>query len=77
MADPDDDPIRVRRAQVARWTRLANRAGYVLLLGAIVVFFAALLTGSSGWRDLPDVMTAIASGALPGLCHTIDWRDAP
>ncbi len=38
--------------------------------------FDALLTGDSSWRDLPEVMAAIASGASPGLCHTIDWRDA-
>src|SRR5262249_52371099 len=39
--------------------------------------FDALLTDESSWRDLPDVLAAIASGALPGLCHTIDWSDAP
>ena len=35
MATPADppDPVRTRRAQVARWTTLANRAGYVLLRG--------------------------------------------
>ncbi|NLP83357.1 dehydrogenase [Microbacterium sp. CFH 90308] len=38
--------------------------------------FDHLLTGESSWRDLPDVMAAIASGSLPGLCHTIDWRDS-
>ncbi|MFH8251867.1 zinc-binding alcohol dehydrogenase [Microbacterium sp. B2969] len=38
--------------------------------------FDALLTDDSSWRDLPDVMAAIASGGAPGLCHTIDWRDA-
>ncbi|GAA3641905.1 zinc-binding alcohol dehydrogenase [Microbacterium awajiense] len=38
--------------------------------------FDVLLTGESSWRDLPTVMAAIASGAAPGLCHTIDWRDA-
>lgn len=38
--------------------------------------FDALLTGESPWRDLPDVMAGIADGTLPGLCHTIDWRDA-
>lgn len=38
--------------------------------------FDALLTGESSWRDLPAVMTAIAGGSAPGLCHTIDWRDA-
>ncbi|TDN91689.1 zinc-binding alcohol dehydrogenase [Microbacterium sp. BK668] len=38
--------------------------------------FDALLTGDSSWRDLPHVMAAIADGSTPGLCHTIDWRDA-
>lgn len=38
--------------------------------------FDALLTGRSSWRELPEVMAAIASGASPGLCHTIDWGDA-
>lgn len=39
--------------------------------------FDALLTGDSSWRDLPEVMATIARGESPGLCHTIDWRDAP
>jgi 2-desacetyl-2-hydroxyethyl bacteriochlorophyllide A dehydrogenase len=39
--------------------------------------FDALLTAESSWRDLPDVMAAVASGASPGLCHLIDWSDAP
>jgi len=38
--------------------------------------FDELLTGDSSWRDLPTVMAAIAEGSSPGLCHTIDWRDA-
>jgi threonine dehydrogenase-like Zn-dependent dehydrogenase len=38
--------------------------------------FDVLLTGSSRWQDLPATMAAIADGASPGLCHTIDWRDA-
>ena len=38
--------------------------------------FDALLTGDSSWRDLPRVMAGIADGSTPGLCHTIDWRDA-
>jgi NhaP-type Na+/H+ or K+/H+ antiporter len=42
------DPVRARRARVARWTRLANRAGYVLLAVAVVLFFVALATGFSG-----------------------------
>ena len=38
--------------------------------------FDALLTGESPWPQLPAVMSAIADGGLPGLCHTIDWKDA-
>ncbi|MDL5351685.1 dehydrogenase [Microbacterium sp. zg-YB36] len=39
--------------------------------------FDALLTGDAPWRELPAVMAAIADGGLTGLCHTIDWSDAP
>lgn len=38
--------------------------------------FDALLSHNSSWRELPDVLAAIADGSSPGLCHTIDWRDA-
>ena len=38
--------------------------------------FDALLTDSSSWRELPEVMAAVADGSSPGLCHTIDWKDA-
>lgn len=38
--------------------------------------FDALLDGNSSWRDLPDLMASVAGGTTPGLCHTIDWRDA-
>jgi predicted lysophospholipase L1 biosynthesis ABC-type transport system permease subunit len=45
MSEQADDPVRRRRAQVARWTQLANRIGYVLLTVAVALFFLALLTG--------------------------------
>jgi hypothetical protein len=38
--------------------------------------FDVLLTDDSPWQELPAVMAAIADGSAPGLCHTIDWRDA-
>ena len=47
MSTPTDDPVRARRAQVARWTLLANRVGYVLLGVAVVLFFVALMVGFS------------------------------
>ena len=47
MSTPTDDPVRARRAQVARWALLANRVGYVLLGVAVVLFFVALMVGFS------------------------------
>jgi hypothetical protein len=38
------DPVRERRARVARHTATAKRAGYGLWLAAIVAFFVGLLT---------------------------------
>jgi threonine dehydrogenase-like Zn-dependent dehydrogenase len=37
--------------------------------------FDVLLTGSSAFGDLPDVMHRIAVGTLPAICHTIDYAD--
>jgi nitrogen fixation-related uncharacterized protein len=59
--DPDD-PVRARRAQVARWTLLANRAGYILLAVAVVAFFVALVTGFSA------TMASIVVVALVAAC---------
>ncbi|HEU4841053.1 MAG TPA: hypothetical protein VFT09_06400 [Ilumatobacteraceae bacterium] len=62
MSDVPDDPIRRRRAQVARWTSIANRTGYVLLLVALVLFFVALVVGFSG------VMATLVLIALLAAC---------
>jgi threonine dehydrogenase-like Zn-dependent dehydrogenase len=37
--------------------------------------FDALLTGSSSFDDLPDVMAQLADGRLPALCHTITYDE--
>ena len=37
--------------------------------------FDALLTGTSRFEDLPDVMPQLASGKLAALCHTIAYGD--
>jgi hypothetical protein len=42
---PDNDPVRVRRAQVARWVLLANRIGYLCWGVALAVFFIGLAVG--------------------------------
>jgi threonine dehydrogenase-like Zn-dependent dehydrogenase len=38
--------------------------------------FDALLTGTSPWRELPDVLARLAAEPGAELCRTIDWRDA-
>src|SRR5690242_2142054 len=40
-----NDPVVVRRAQIARWVGLAKRIGYGLLLVAVVAFIVAAVAG--------------------------------
>ncbi|MET8637714.1 zinc-binding alcohol dehydrogenase [Streptomyces sp. NPDC057746] len=35
----------------------------------------ALITGESGFEELPEVMPRLASGELPALCHRIRYSD--
>ncbi|HZZ95778.1 MAG TPA: zinc-binding alcohol dehydrogenase [Jatrophihabitantaceae bacterium] len=37
--------------------------------------FDALLTGSSPFDELPEVMARLADGSLPALCHTITYAE--
>ena len=39
------DPVRVRRAQIAKWTLLANRVGYLFVALAMALFFMAFVFG--------------------------------
>jgi NADPH:quinone reductase-like Zn-dependent oxidoreductase len=36
--------------------------------------FDALITGQSGFGELPDVMARLAAGSLPALCHIITYE---
>jgi ABC-type molybdate transport system permease subunit len=48
--DPADaDPIRARRARIARMVAIGKRIGYTALLVAIVAFFAGLVLQFPGW----------------------------
>jgi threonine dehydrogenase-like Zn-dependent dehydrogenase len=38
--------------------------------------FDVLVTGESGFDELPDVMARLAAGSLPALCHTITYEVA-
>jgi len=46
-SDAPVDPVRARRAQVARWTLLANRVGYLFVALAMAVFVIAFVVGFS------------------------------
>jgi hypothetical protein len=64
MSDSTDDPIRRRRAVVARWTAVATRTGYALLLAAVVIFFVALVVGFSGTMATLVLIPLLVSFAL-------------
>lgn len=48
MNTPENDPVRARRAQVARWTLLANRVGYLFVALAMAAFVMAFVLGFKG-----------------------------
>lgn len=48
MNTPDHDPVRARRAQVAKWTLLANRVGYLFIALAMAAFVMAFVLGFKG-----------------------------
>jgi len=64
MSVHEEDPIRRRRAQVARWTLLANRVGYLFLAAAVALFFIALGVGFSGAMAGLVIGTLVISFAL-------------
>jgi hypothetical protein len=58
------DPVRARRAQVARWTLLANRVGYLVLALAMAVFVLAFLFGFTATMAALVVGSLVVSFAL-------------
>jgi hypothetical protein len=63
MSDPSDDPVLVRRRQMARWAELGQRVGYGLFGLAIVLFTAAMATGLPG-ALVTGVIAALVLGSL-------------
>jgi len=64
MSTPADDPVRARRAQVARWTLIANRIGYLLLALAVALFFIALVVGFNAAMATLVVATMVLAFVL-------------
>jgi hypothetical protein len=66
MASPssEHDPVRARRAQVAKWTLLANRVGYLVLALSVALFFIAFAFGFSSVMAGLVIACLVISGLL-------------
>lgn len=63
-ASRQDDPIRRRRAQVAKWTLLANRVGYLFLALAMALFVIAFAVGFNATMATLVIASLIISFVL-------------
>ncbi len=61
MVKKSDDPIIVRRAQIARGVKLAKRIGYGALIIAIVTFFYGLSASFPSWSVTVSITGLIAA----------------
>ena len=57
------DPVRVRRALIARWSLVANRVGYLLFSVAVALFALAFVVGFTG-PLVVAILTAMIVGSL-------------
>ena len=58
------DPVRVRRQQVARWTRLANRVGYLCFGIAVLTFVIGFIVSFNGTVSAIVVASMIVGSVL-------------
>jgi hypothetical protein len=61
MVTAGDDPVRARRARIARATVWAKRVGYALLLVAIVAFVIATVAGFPDWAVAATIAALVAA----------------
>jgi heme/copper-type cytochrome/quinol oxidase subunit 3 len=61
MNTPEHDPVRARRAQVAKWTLLANRVGYLFVALAMAAFVMAFVLGFKG-----PLVTLVTASLIAG-----------
>jgi hypothetical protein len=59
-----NDPVRARRQTVARWTRLANRIGYLFFAIAIVTFVIGFAVSFNAAVSAIVVASMIAGSVL-------------
>ena len=62
-AGPPVDPVRERRARIARWVALGQRIGYGLFLLAIVLFVVGFATGFDGLVG-PTIVGCLVVGSI-------------
>lgn len=58
------DPVRARRQQVARWTLLANRVGYLFFAVAVALFVLAFALGFNAAIAGAIIGSLVAGSAL-------------
>ena len=58
------DPVRQRRAQIQRWSLLANRVGYLFVALAMALFFIAFALGFSSGMATAVIVTLIIGCVL-------------
>ena len=64
MTAPGPDPVRVRRARMARLAATAKRVGYGLYLVAVVAFVAGIVRRDFGPPVVTVVAVALGVGSL-------------
>jgi hypothetical protein len=63
VSDAPLDPVRQRRARIARWVELGQRIGYLLFGVAVVAFVVGFVTGfSDGFVAV--IVTCLLVGSL-------------
>jgi fibrillarin-like rRNA methylase len=58
------DPVRAKRAKVAKWSRLAKRIGYLLILAAIGVFAYGAANGFTSSHVSIIIAAMVAASIL-------------
>ena len=58
------DPVRVRRQQIAHWTLIANRVGYLLFALAIALFVIAFAVGFSSAMATTIIVSMVIGSIL-------------
>ena len=64
MNEFPDDPVRAQRARIARIANLAQRIGYLLFAGAVVVFFIGFFAGFTGALVTTIVVLMVVGSVL-------------